>query len=110
MSPSPLPIPDYDHLTLGDLVTRIRSLDAVGIEVLLEHEAHHAARPAAREMLQHRREELNQGAQPSDGDPSAPAPDLGPANPSPDQASPQTEGPPQNPPSHGDPSNPAQPR
>jgi hypothetical protein len=105
-----VPLPDADHLPIGDLVHRIRALDADGVRRLLDHETGHANRPAVVQALRARAQELADGVEPSGGDPSArsaaqpPPAEAGPA------ASPATAGPPQNPPSHGDPTNPAQPR
>jgi hypothetical protein len=105
-----LPLADYDHLQLGDLVHRIRSLDASQLETLLGHEREHADRLPVVQALQARLDQVRSGAELSGGDPSAPsalaapAPDAG----SPEQ--PATSGPVINPPSHGDPTNPAQPR
>jgi hypothetical protein len=53
---------------------------------------------------------LREGAQPSGGDPAAPAPEAPPAPAAGSKVSEATTGPPMNPPSHGDPTNPAQPR
>jgi hypothetical protein len=105
-----LPIPDYDHLPVGSLAHRIRSLDSAALTVLLEDERTHGNRLPVLQVMEVRLRELAEGAQPSAGDPAAPAPELAgpPTGGSP--VSPQTQGPVQNPPSHGDPTNPAQPR
>jgi hypothetical protein len=101
-----LPIPDYDQLQVGALTSRIRSLDAAGLQTLLEHERGHANRIQVVQMMNHRLSSLKAGAQPSGGDPAAPAAD----DPAPaaggSKVSERTSGPPVNPPSHGDPSNP----
>jgi hypothetical protein len=34
-----LPLPDYDHLPLGSLTTRIRSLDVGDLQTLVQYEA-----------------------------------------------------------------------
>jgi hypothetical protein len=39
-----LPIPDYDHLPVGSLTHRIRSLDAGGLATLLDYERAHGDR------------------------------------------------------------------
>jgi hypothetical protein len=104
------PIPDADHLPLGDLLHRVRALDAGGVRDLLRHEEGHANRPAVVQALRTRLDELDAGAEPSGGDPTAPSAAAAPRPVAPAAASPATAGPPQNPPSHGDPTNPAQPR
>ena len=112
---SELPIADYDHLPVGTLEARARSLDAPGVEQLLAHERGHAARPQVVTLLERRLEALDAGeAERSPGDPDAPAPEvasgLAGGTDGASKASPATEGPPQNPPSQGVPTNPAQPR
>ena len=106
-----LPLPDYDHLPIGSLESRIRSLDAEALQTVLDYERSHANRLVAVQVMERRLEELRRGeAQPSDGDPLAEKPELQ-TQPVGDTAvTPQTQGPPVNPPSHGDPTNPAQPR
>ncbi|WP_448624065.1 hypothetical protein [Geodermatophilus sp. URMC 64] len=106
-----LPLPDYDHLPLGGLTSRIRTLDEAGVQTLLEYERAHGNRLPVVEVLRHRLEALQNGAQPSGGDPAAdftseaPEPAAGGS-----KVSEATSGPAMNPPSHGDPTNPAQPR
>jgi hypothetical protein len=105
-----LPLPDYDHLTMGDLVGRIRSLGEDQLQVLLDYERTHGDRLPVVTVLDQRIGQLRGGAQPSGGDPTADTPELQHAPPPPSKAGPATEGPPVNPPSHGYPTNPAQPR
>jgi hypothetical protein len=105
-----LPIPDYDHLPIGDLGHRIRSLPADGLEALLAYEGAHGNRLPVVQLLQVRLEEVRGGAELSGGDPTGLAPSLTDTAQGGSTASPQTEGPKINPPSHGDPTNPAQPR
>ncbi|MCW2633874.1 MAG: uncharacterized protein JWQ99_241 [Blastococcus sp.] len=105
-----LPLHDYDHLPVGSLISRIRSLDASGLQTLMEYEQRHANRVQVVSAMKSRLSGLAEGAQPSGGDPAAvggdaPAPAAGGS-----QVSEATSGPPVNPPSHGDPTNPAQPR
>src|SRR4051812_17104359 len=101
-----LPIPDFDSAALGALVPRLRGLDRAQVELLLEHEQSHAARPAYVQHLQPRLAELDDGASPTSGratgQPAGP-PVAGAQGGS--SVSPQTAGPPVNPPSHGDPTN-----
>jgi len=105
-----LPLPDYDHLPVGSLISRVRTLDAQGLQTLLSYEKSHANRIQVVQAMTHRLSGLEAGDQPSGGDPAAAQPEhaAAPAGGSP--VSEATSGPPVNPPSHGDPTNPAQPR
>ncbi len=105
-----LPLPDYDHLPLGGLVHRIRSLDEPALTDLLAYEQGHADRLPVVQAMQARLEALRGGAEPSGGSPLAAASEAPPAAATGSPVSPATSGPPMNPPSHGDPTNPAQPR
>ncbi len=105
------PLADYDNLSTGSVESRARALDEQGLRDLLDYERQHADRIQIVRMLEHRLEALRSGeATPSDGDPSAPAPEAGRGEPAGPQVTPATQGPPQNPPSQGVPTNPAQPR
>jgi hypothetical protein len=104
-----LPIDDYDHLPVGSLISRIRTLDATGLQTLLDYEQGHANRIQVVSAMQTRLGSLKNGAQPSGGDPNAATPEAAP----PADSGPKvtgTDAPKINPPSHGDPTNPAQPR
>ncbi|GHE57164.1 hypothetical protein GCM10014715_07810 [Streptomyces spiralis] len=68
---STLPLPDYDHLPLGALESRVRSLSAEEVEELLAYERTHADRVPVTEVLTARLEQLRSGAQPTPGDPTA---------------------------------------
>lgn len=109
-----LPIPDFDHLPVGDLGHRIRSLPAGDLETLLAYEQAHADRLPVVQLLGVRLEEVRGGAELSGGDAAGLAPSLErepagtAADPSP--VAPDTQGPKINPPSQGVPTNPAQPR
>jgi hypothetical protein len=105
-----LPLPDYDHLPLPGLTSRVRTLDADGVRALLEYERGHGDRLPVVTVLQNRLTELEQGAQPSGGDPAAATPEAPPGAAAASKVSQATSGPPVNPPSQGDPTNPAQPR
>ncbi len=105
-----LPLPDYDHLPIGSLTSRIRTLDSAGVEAVLAYEREHANRLPAVTVLEARLEQLRAGAEPSGGSPHAVAPEAAPPAAGGSVASPATSGPVINPPSHGDPTNPAQPR
>ena len=108
--PTTLPLADYDHLALGDLVHRIRSLDASQLETLLAHERDHGNRLPVVQALQARLDQVRSGADLSGGDPSSPSALAAPAPDAGSPVQPATSGPVINPPSHGDPTNPAQPR
>jgi hypothetical protein len=105
-----LPLPDYDHLPVDGLTSRIRSLDAAGLETLLDYERAHANRLQVVTIMQNRLTSLRAGAQPSGGDPAAAASDDPVQAAGGSKVSEATSGPPINPPSQGDPTNPAQPR
>jgi hypothetical protein len=106
-----LPLPDYDHLPIGGLTSRIRTLDAAGLQTLLDYEKAHGNRLQVVEVMRNRLRSLQEGAQPSGGDPAADVTSeatehaAGGA-----KVSEATSGPAMNPPSHGDPTNPSQPR
>lgn len=111
MSDHDLPLPDYDSLPLGSIESRMRTLDAEGVERVLAYERDHADRVQVVMLLEHRLEALRSGgAKPSGGDPSAATPEVVGGAPGASTASPATEGPTRNPPSHGVPTNPGQPR
>ena len=105
-----LPLPDYDHLPVGSLTSRIRTLDADQLQSVLGYEQSHANRVQVVSAMTHRLDELKAGAQPSGGAPDAAQPEHAAAPAGGSQVSEATSGPPMNPPSHGDPTNPSQPR
>lgn len=105
-----LPLPDYDHLPVGSLEGRVRSLDSEQLADLLAYEEAHGNRLPVVQVLRTRLDAVRDGAPRSDGDPLAATPEVQHAPPGGSPASPQTEGPPINPPSQGVPTNPAQPR
>ena len=105
-----LPLPDYDHLPLGSLESRVRSLDADGVEALLAYEQAHGDRLPVVQVLQRRLEALRAGAEPTGGDPTAVTPEIEHAPQTGSKVEPKTQGPQQNPPTGGDPTNPTQPR
>ncbi len=105
-----LPLPDYDHLPVEGLASRIRTLDAAGLETVLEYERAHANRLQVVTIMENRLSALREGAQPSGGDPAAPAVDDPAHAAGGSKVSEATTGPVINPPSQGDPTNPAQPR
>lgn len=103
-----LPLPDYDHIPLGTLPSRISALDAAQVGQLLAYEEEHGARLPVLEVLRHRVTALEQGAQPS-GAVQQDMPEVT-SSQAGSPVGPATSGPKINPPSHGDPTNPAQPR
>jgi hypothetical protein len=105
-----LPLPDYDHLTLGELPTRIGGLDAEALRQLLGYESEHGDRLPVVQILEHRLAAVESGAGLTGGDPRASTPASAQAPGGGSKVGPATSGPPVNPPSHGDPTNPAQPR
>jgi hypothetical protein len=104
-----LPLPEFDHLPVGSLATRIRSLDVQQVEQLIEYERNHAQRVQVLGLLERRRDELKDGHGPTGGDPNAVKPELA-GQPAADSKAGPEPGPPINPPSQGAPDNPSQPR
>ncbi|MFI9583434.1 hypothetical protein ACIHCQ_16610 [Streptomyces sp. NPDC052236] len=98
-----LPLPDFEHLPVGALEHRIRSLGVEDIDRLLRHEQQHADRVRVVELLKSRKQQLEAGATPSGGDPEA----FRPETPSPaaggSPVSPATSPEPSSPPPHGTP-------
>jgi hypothetical protein len=105
-----LPLPDYDHLPVEGLISRIRTLDATGLQTLLDYERAHADRLQVVMAMENRLRSLHEGAQPSGGDPAAAGADDPVHAAGGSKVSEATTGPAMNPPSQGDPTNPAQPR
>jgi hypothetical protein len=105
-----LPIPDYDHLPIGDLGHRIRSLSADQLATLLAHEQAHGNRLPVTQLIETRLRDVEGGAALSGGDAAGLSPALADTAQGGSQVSLDTQGPVINPPSHGDPTNPAQPR
>jgi hypothetical protein len=71
-----LPLPDYDHLPLGSLEGRIRSLDADALTVLLDYERAHGNRLPVTLLLERRLTAVKEGAELSGGSPLAATPEL----------------------------------
>jgi hypothetical protein len=99
---STLPLPDYDHLPIGGLESRVRSLAAEEVEELLAYERTHADRLPVTELLTARLEQLEAGAEPTSGDPGAFRPEQGESS-SGSPVSPVTSPQPFSPPPHGTP-------
>ena len=103
-----LPLPDYDHIPLGTLPSRIHALDKAGIEAILDYERHHGDRLPVIQVLESRLHALKEGAEPSGSVPhDLPEMTEGHAG---SQVSPDTAGPKINPPFHGVSTTQAQPR
>lgn len=102
-----LPLPDYDHIPLGTLPTRITGLSEDHIQQLLDYERAHGDRLPVVQVLEQRLEALRGGAEPSG--PAVPdTPEVsqgGTGSP----VSPETSGPNVVPPFHGNPAYPSQP-
>jgi hypothetical protein len=99
---SSLPLPDYDHLPIGGLESRVRSLNADEVEVLIAYEHEHADRLPVTELLSARLDQLRSGAEPTSGDPSALRPEQG-ARRAGSHVTPATAAQPFGPPPHGTP-------
>ena len=61
-----LPLPDYDHLQVGSLTSRIRSLGREDLETLLGYERSHANRFQVVTVMQSRLAGLKKAAPPAD--------------------------------------------
>ncbi len=68
-----LPLPDYDHLPIGGLTSRVRTLDAAGVQTLLEYERAHGNRLPVVEVLENRLRALREGDQQHVAKPAEPA-------------------------------------
>ncbi|MDN5916773.1 MAG: hypothetical protein L0I76_16975 [Pseudonocardia sp.] len=74
---SELPIPDFDHLPENGLANRIRTLDATGLETLLDYERAHADRLPIVSLMENRLSALRDGdAEPTGGDPAGTQPET----------------------------------
>ncbi|MBF4614588.1 hypothetical protein [Curtobacterium sp. VKM Ac-1376] len=107
MTDRELPIPDFDHVPLGNLSEHLTALDREQLGVLLEHETEHGGRLPVLERIRHRIEALDGGAEPTGSVPEH-LPEVSAGAPSPSVVTPATAGPKINPPSHGTPTNPVQ--
>jgi hypothetical protein len=72
MSQTDLPLPQYDDLTVGEIESRVRTLDPGGVEALITYERAHAARPQVLLVLENRAEQLRDGAEPTGGSAEVP--------------------------------------
>ena len=64
-----LPLDDYDHLQVGSLTSRIRTLGQEDLQTLLDYEKAHANRIQVVAAMRNRLGALKDGAQPSGGNP-----------------------------------------
>ena len=62
-----LPLKDYDHLPVGSLTSRIRTLDAEDLTTLLDYEKAHGNRFQVVRVMESRLTSLKNGAKPSGG-------------------------------------------
>jgi hypothetical protein len=92
------------------LSQRIRTLDLAQLSVVLDYERAHGARLRFFQVLERRRDEFAEGAEPSGGSPSGDTPEKVDGQPVVRQVDQTTDAPTINPPSQGVPTNPAQPR
>jgi len=65
---SELPLPEYDDLPLASLHHRIRSLDTDQLDQLMHYELRHANRLPVLELFRVRKQQLDEGAEPSHGE------------------------------------------
>jgi hypothetical protein len=111
MSQSPeknnLPLPDYDHIPLGTLPSRIHGLDEAGVGQLLDFERGHGNRLPVVQVLEQRLEALRGGAEPS-GAVQQDTPEVSSGRGG-SPVDPSTSGPNPVPPFHGNPTHPSQP-
>ncbi|MFJ8692744.1 hypothetical protein [Streptomyces roseolilacinus] len=105
-----LPLPDFDHLPVGALESRIRSLQADELDRLLQYEHEHADRTQVVQLLTSRRHQLDEGAEPTGGDPSAFRPEQAGRAAGGSPVSPATSPQPSSPPPHGTPDQPGKPK
>ena len=104
-----LPLPDFDHMTLGQLRGRLRSLDLVSLVQLRDYEEAHANRLQIVAMLNNRIAKV-QAAGEDTGSPQTTSAGAATDTATVSKVTPATAGPPVDPPSHGGLTNPAQPR
>lgn len=103
-----LPLPDYDHLPVGTLPTRISGLTQQDLSVLVAYEKAHGNRLPVLQILEKRLQDVKDGAVPSG--PQVPStPERGSGQPGTPQPA-SVPGPPVNPPVQGVPGNPTQQR
>lgn len=93
-----LPVPDFDHIPVGTLPSRISPLDVGGVQQLLDWERAHGDRLPVTEVLEQRIGALQSGAEPS-GSVDQPRPEVSEPRAG-SKVSPATAGPHVNPPSH----------
>jgi hypothetical protein len=67
-----LPLPDYDHLHVGSLTSRIRTLDLADLTTLLAYERAHANRFQVVTFMQTRLAGLKKAAENAEGEAATP--------------------------------------
>lgn len=108
LSHDQLPLPDYDHIPLGNLEARITALDRPQLDQLLRYEREHGNRLPVVNILERRAAALESGAEPGGSVPER-LPEVSQGHGG-SKVTPATAGPPQNPPFEGVPGNPSRPR
>ncbi|WP_031508907.1 hypothetical protein [Streptomyces megasporus] len=103
-----LPLPDYDHLSAGELEHRIRSLSEGDVERLIRYEREHADRAHVVTLLTARLRQLEAGSPQSPGSTQPPTGPRGEPGGSP--VTPATSPQPYHPPPHGTPDQAARPK
>ena len=96
------PLPDFDHLPVGSLGHRIRSLTAGKLGQLMRYEREHADRRPVTELFRARLNQLHRGSGPSPGGTGA-HPDPPGRAPGGSRVGPETASGPVHPPPHGTP-------
>ncbi|MBO8194713.1 hypothetical protein ITI46_24100 [Streptomyces oryzae] len=96
-----LPLPDYDQLPAGSVEHRIRSLGSDEVQRLLQYEQEHADRPQVKQILTARLDQLESGAEPSEGDARTAGPDVPSDTPGTSPVSPASAAEPEEPLRHG---------
>lgn len=104
-----LPLPDYDDLPLGSVESRIRSLDEEGLSALVDYERAHANRAPVLTIMEARRQQLREGATPSEGSQDV-RPEVAPPPGAGTGSDPTSTGPATSPPPHGNPAQPGKPK
>lgn len=104
---SDLPLPDFDHLPLGTLPSRINGLGREDVSRLVDFERAHGNRLPVLQVLEQRLEALQHGAEPS-GSTRPDTPEIDDARGG-SPVDPSTAGPNPVPPFHGNPMHQSQP-
>ena len=103
-----LPLPDFDHMTVGQLRGRLRTLDLVSLVQLRDYEEAHANRLQIVAMLNNRIAKV-QATGTDTGSPQTTSAGASDTTAPGSGVTPATAGPPVDPPAHGGLTNPVQP-